>query len=150
MKPQLYSKPKQQDANTIAALEVDYLYTQSSQIRNSGEGLYTAIDIFKGEIISVFKGDILEADAAKSKADLGLDQYFINLLDGRIMDSQPVHCFAKYANDANGFSSSLFKNNANIALNENEEVCLIAKFKIKAGQEIFCSYGKRYWERHKK
>jgi uncharacterized protein len=134
--------------NSIEAPESDYLYTQISQIAASGNGLFTAIDIFKDEVITLFKGEILNAVQAKAIADKGEDQYFINLLDGSIMDSKHVDCFAKYANDASGFSTSKFKNNAYIGLDENEAVCLIAKSKIKAGSEIFCSYGKKYWERH--
>lgn len=47
------------DKNTIEASEVDYLYVQESQILNSGNGLFTAIKIYKDEIISVFKGEVL-------------------------------------------------------------------------------------------
>jgi uncharacterized protein len=134
--------------NTIEAPEADYLYTQVSQIIESGMGLFTAIDIYKDEVITLFKGEILTSEQAQLIADRGEDQYFINLLDGSIMDSKHVDCFAKYANDANGFSVSKFKNNAYIGLDENESVCLIAKSKIKAGSEIFCGYGKKYWEKH--
>ena len=38
------------DNNTIEAPEVDYLYIQQSQIENSGNGLFTAIDIYKRNI----------------------------------------------------------------------------------------------------
>ncbi len=145
MKAKLKLKALRQDVNAIDSPEFDYLYTKVSQIENAGEGLFTAIDIYKSEIIAIFKGEILDAKSALAKSQIGEDQYFIMLLDGRTMDSAHVHCFAKYANDANGFSISPFKNNAHITLNENEDVCLVAKFKIKAGSEIFCSYGKRYW-----
>ena len=57
-------------------------------------------------------------------------------------------CFAKYANDALGVSGSSHKNNAQIALDEENRVGLIATRNIKAYQEIFCSYGKRYWRKH--
>jgi hypothetical protein len=36
----------------ILAAEADYLYIQASQIANAGNGLFTAIPIFKNEIIS--------------------------------------------------------------------------------------------------
>lgn len=133
--------------NSIETPEEDYLYIDISQLPNSGQGLYTAIPIYKDEIISYFKGEILSAAEAKSRADRKIDQYFINLLDGTIMDSKNTHCFAKYANDAQGFSKSDFKNNAKIGLDDNDWVCLIATKNIKAGEEIFCGYGKKYWER---
>uniref|UniRef100_UPI0037536E55 SET domain-containing protein-lysine N-methyltransferase n=1 Tax=Flavobacterium sp. TaxID=239 RepID=UPI0037536E55 len=133
----------------INASESDYLYTNPSQITNSGTGLYTAITIYKDEIIAIYKGKILTESEAKTKADKGKDKYFINLLDGTILDSMSIKCFAKYANDATGFSKSDFKNNSKIGLDENENVCLIATRKIKQGEEVFCNYGKRYWNKHK-
>jgi hypothetical protein len=136
-----------EDDNKIEVPESDYLYTATSQIPNAGKGLITAIPIYKGEIIALFKGEILTNFQAKSRAEKGEDNYFINMLDGSIMDSADVECFAKYANDANGLVQSPYKNNSKIALDEMENVCLIATRGIKTGEEIFCSYGKRYWQR---
>lgn len=134
--------------NHINALEEEYLYIQQSQIPNSGKGLFTAIKIYKDEVITLFKGKILSDLEAETIAKSGNDQYFINLLDGSILDSNFVACFAKYANDATGFSVSTYKNNAKIALDDADNVCLIALKNIKAGEEIFCSYGKSYWKKH--
>lgn len=137
------------DNNIIDAPESDYLYTKTSQLPNAGKGLFTAITIYKNEIISLFKGEILSNAEAKYRADKKEDQYFINLLDGSIMDSKHVHCFAKYANDAKGGSNANFKNNSKITLDDNNNVCIIATRKIQAEEEIFCSYGKRYWKKYK-
>jgi len=134
--------------NTIDANEKDYLYIQKSQIENSGNGLFTAIEIYKGEIISVFKGKILTNIEAEAIVKLNNDKYFINLLDGTILDSNTMNCFAKYANDSTGFIKSKYKNNSKISLDEAENVCLIATKKIKSNEEIFCSYGKKYWKKH--
>lgn len=131
--------------NSIEAQESDYLYTKTSQIANSGNGLFTAIDIYKNEIISLFKGEIINVKEAEIRAQQNNDRYFINLLDGSIMDSMPTDCFAKYANDA---TNSNFKNNAKITLDDDNNVCLKATKKIKSGEEIFCSYGKAYWKKH--
>ena len=133
------------DANTIEAPEEDYLYIKTSQIENAGNGLFTAIDIFKNEIITLFKGEILDAKEAEKRAKQNNDRYFINLLDGSIMDSMHTDCFAKYANDA---INSGFKKNAEITLDADDNVCLKAIKKIKSGKEIFCSYGKKYWKKH--
>ena len=108
------------DGNIINASESDYLYTNPSQITNSGIGLFTAITIYKDEIISIYKGKILTESEAKVKVEKGEDKYFINLLNGAILDSMPTKCFAKYANDATGFSKSDFKNNVKIGLDEKE------------------------------
>ena len=134
--------------NTIDAKEEDYLYIQKSQIENSGNGLFTAIKIYKEEIISIFKGKIITNIEAASIVLLNNDKYFINLLDGTILDSNTVDCFAKYANDSNGFMKSKYKNNSKISLDEANNVCLIATNNIKSNEEIFCSYGKKYWKKH--
>ena len=134
----------------IDAAESDYLYIKTSQLPNSGNGLYTAIAIFKDERISIFKGKKRTDKQAAEIAAKGLNQYFIVLPDGQILDSMPTFCFAKYANDASGPAKSSFKNNAKITLDDNNQVCLIALRTIKAGDEVFCAYGKRYWNKHSK
>lgn len=136
------------DQNKIQAEESDYLYIQTSQLPNSGNGLFTAIDIYKDEIISIFKGEILSDIEADSRAKNNANQYFMNLHNGSILDCKNTDCFAKYANDASGFSKSDYKNNAKITLDDNNNVCLIAIRKIKSKDEIFCDYGKRYWKKH--
>jgi len=135
-------------ANTIEAQESDYLYIKPSQIEHAGNGLFTAIDIYKDENISLFKGEIISNKEAEKRAQLGKDRYFINLLNGKIMDSMHTDCFAKYANDTKGSAHSAFKNNAEITVDEDNNVCIQATKKIKSGEEIFCGYGKRYWKKH--
>ena len=88
----------------IEAKESDYLYLKSSKISGAGEGLYTSIPIYKNKIISLFKGEILSNKETSLRAGNKQDGYFISLLDGTIMDSNYVKCFAKYANDAEGLS----------------------------------------------
>jgi hypothetical protein len=134
--------------NTIDAKEEDYLYIQKSQIENSGNGLFTAIEVYKEEIISIFKGKTITNTEAESIVKLNEDKYFINLLDGTILDSNTVDCFAKYANDSNGFIKSKYKNNSKITLDDANNVCLVATKNIKSNEEIFCSYGIRYWKKH--
>ena len=134
------------ESYSIDAKEKDYLYTDESSIPNSGNGLYTAIPLYKNDVISKFKGEILSDAEAKKRALKNENAYFINMPDGKIMDSMHIKCFAKYANDAKGLSKTKYKNNAKILLDENDKVCLIAKRDIKAGEEIFCNYGKQYWK----
>lgn len=134
--------------NQIEALESDYLYKSQSQIPDAGDGLFTVINIYKDETIAIFKGEILSDLEAELRAKAGKDAYFINLLDGSILDSQNVECFAKYANDAEGLVPSEFKNNARITLDLNDRVCIEALRNIKANEELFCSYGKGYWKKH--
>ena len=136
--------------DNIDAKEADYLYLKSSGILGAGNGLYTSIKIYKNEVISLFKGDILSDKEAKQRANKNLDGYFISMLNGSIMDSNHVKCFAKYANDAEGMAILKFKNNSKISLNEDNNVCLVALRNIASGEEIFCGYGKKYWINFKK
>jgi uncharacterized protein len=142
-------KRSKNNVNRIDAPESDYLFVNISQLPDAGNGLYTAIDIYKDEIIAVFKGEILTDTQAKDREEKGFDRYFISLIDGTIMDSMKVKCFAKYANDANGTENSNFKNNTKIALDDDDNVCLIATRNFKKGEELFCSYGKKYWKKHR-
>jgi uncharacterized protein len=134
----------------IDAKESDYLYVKESQIPNAGKGLFTSLAIYKNEIISVFRGKILSEEEAETKAKKGQDRYFINMLDGTIMDSMNVKCFAKYANDAEGFIETGFSINSTITLDDDNHVCLVAIRDIAIDEEIFCSYGKKYWENFRK
>lgn len=136
-------------ANSIEAKESDYLFVSTSQLPNSGNGLYTSIAIYKDEVISLFNGEILTELQAKIRVNKGLDKYFISLPNGTMLDSMRVNCFAKYANDAEGFEKSLFKNSAKIALDDDGNVCIIALRNIKINEEIFCAYGKSYWKKHR-
>ena len=134
-------------SDTIDAKESDYLYLKESGIPGAGIGLFTSISIYRDEIISFFKGEILSDIEAAVRAKYNMDSYFISMPDGTIMDSNNVACFAKYANDAGGQTPIKLKNNSTIALDDQDVVCLIAKRDIKIGEEIFCSYGKDYWKK---
>jgi hypothetical protein len=136
--------------DTIDAKEADYLFVKESQLPNAGNGLFTSIDIFKDEVISIFKGHVLTEKEASKRAKNNTDGYFINMLDGTILDSMQVFCYAKYANDSQGLKKTSFSYNAEIGLDDDEQVCLIAIKRIKAGEEIFCSYGKKYWQKFRK
>ncbi len=127
---------------------MDYLYVENSLLPNAGKGLFTAIKIYKHEIISVFKGEILTKIEADIRIKNNADKYFINMIDGTILDSMHIDCFAKYANDAEAYQKNQFQNNAKITLDDENNVCIVATKNIKHFEEIFCSYGKKYWKKH--
>ena len=127
-----------------------FLRIKESQIPYSGNGLFLSVDKQKGELISLFRGEVLSYEAAEERAKKNEDGYFINLSNGTILDSMHVDCFAKYANDAHGLAKSKFKSNAEIQLSGYPDTaCLVAIRDIKAGEEIFTSYGRKYWKNFK-
>jgi SET domain-containing protein len=135
---------------SILAPEADYLFIQKSGIEYSGLGLFTAINIYKNEIIALYKGEIIDTKEAEERVLNKQNAYFMNLPNGKILDSKQSDGFAKFANDANGSLPIVYKNNAFITLNHKNEVCLVALKNIKALSEIFCSYGSAYWLNLKK
>jgi SET domain-containing protein len=136
---------KQPLTDAIEANEHEYLYCETSQIPSAGMGLFTAIPIYKNEIISYFKGELLSKAEAKVRALKGENKFFILMPNKGVLDCMFTDCFAKYANDANGLKGSNYKNNAKIVLDDQQQVCLQATRKLKPNEEIFCSYGKSYW-----
>lgn len=131
----------------IDAPESDYLYVEQSQIPEAGNGLFTAIDIYDDEMIAIFTGEILDDIEAENRARIGADRYFIVLPEQKILDSMNTDCFAKFANDAFNQPDLALKNNAKIAFDDLDNIGLIALHRIKAEEEIFCSYGKSYWKK---
>jgi SET domain-containing protein len=142
------NKPSVEDDNAIEASEADYLYIQASALSGAGQGLFTAISIYREEVICIYTGEILSEHQIALRVKKNQDKYFILMLDGSILDSMKTNCFAKYANDAQAYASSGLKNNAKITINEAGEVCLTATRNIKVGEEIYCDYGRKYWKKH--
>ncbi len=140
---------KNNNSDYINAPEADYLFTAESLLPNAGTGLFTAIDIFKDEIIAVYGGEVLLPAEAQLRIDNGQDRYFIVQSNGTILDSQHSTCFARYANDVVGTEYGKIKNNAHIILSDKGEVCIAALRRIKANEEIYCDYGTKYWAKHK-
>ena len=136
------------DPDNIPLQEEDYLYTALSGLKDAGSGLYTAIEICREEVIAIFNGERLSAEEASERASKGLDRYFLELPNGSTLDAMGTNGFAKFANDAKGSATTALRNNAKIALDDNGKVCLRAIRRIRAGEEVLCGYGKRYWKRH--
>ncbi|MEO8732952.1 MAG: SET domain-containing protein [Flavobacteriales bacterium] len=136
------------DPDGIPLKEEDYLYTGLSGLPDAGQGLYTAIPLYKDEVIAIFHGERLSATEAGDRAAQGLDRYFMELPDRTTLDAMGVKGFAKFANDAKVSAGTALRNNAVITLDDSDRVCLRATRRIRVGEEILCGYGKRYWKRH--
>ena len=120
---------------------IHILTVKSSQIENAGDGLFTEVPIKKGFIIAEFTGKVLTVEELEELTEEE-QRYLIDI--GNDLTLFCKDCFAANANDAN-FGNSGFKTNSKIEMWKNK-VYLVATKNIKAGAEIFCSYGKEYWK----
>ena len=139
------------DLELVDEDESGFLYLDDSNITGAGTGLFTAIDIEDGELISKYIGEVISDKEAERRIKNGEDQYFMNdPVTGKIFDCKRKEGFAKYSNDA---YRTKFRNNAKIALVKKRGkygIYLQAIRNIKAGSEILTSYGSAYWKKHGK
>ena len=127
----------------------EFLYAKRSTLPNSGKGLFTKIDIPKGANITEYWGTV--SSWGNADHDEGLNGYIYFINNRRVIDAKPhPDALARYANDAQGFSTMKgFSNNA-VYAEIGKRVFIQATHFIPAGSEIFVRYGKEYWEVTKK
>lgn len=121
-----------------------FLIVKDSQIPNAGKGLYTTVDIKKGERIIEYKGKVT---SWKDADHMGGDNPFIFYVnDDHVIDgSKNKKSYAKYANDARGLTRIKgLKNNSEFE-EDDVRVYIIATKNIAAGEEVFVDYGPDYW-----
>lgn len=127
----------------MALLEKD-LEVKPSTLPGAGKGLFAKTIIAKGARMVEYKGTVTTWEEAKQDATNGYI-YFIKpnyVIDGR---NHPKS-LARYANDAAGLARAKGKGNNARFEADGLRVFLVATKNIEAGEEIFVSYGKRYWD----
>ena len=124
------------------------LEIRPSNIPNSGNGLF-ATKFFEDEsIIDEFTGEIITAEESMAdhfndKSDRG--RYLISLSNGKVLDVYHSKCFARVANDAEGFQKSEWENNSELMEDDYGRMYLVATRDIYPGEEVFTAYGEDYW-----
>jgi SET domain-containing protein len=123
------------------------LKVKRSQLPNAGKGLYTTAPIKKGEKIIEYKGQIITWKEYKKRVERDEDGYLLFVNNKRCIDAFPTpQHIARYANDAAGLSRVKgLRNNCYYDI-ENGKGYIVSKRPIKAGEEIFVSYTKEYWD----
>ena len=127
------------------------LYVKKSQLPKAGKGLFVAKDIKKGEIITPYEGEKLtwkqcqQRNANKKGKEKGAYYFYIN--DKNCVDAEYcLWALGRYANDAAGpVRVTGLRNNAQYEVIKGKPY-IVATRNIKAGSEIFVSYGKDYWK----
>jgi len=130
-------------------METASLVVKQSTIPNAGNGLFAKRDFRKGELIGYIKGVPISDEEADeiANSDDPRKFYFLDLFNGKTLDTYGSKSLCIYANDAEGFTKvSGFKNNGCIGVTKNHTKGYITAISdIKAGDEIFLDYGEDYW-----
>lgn len=120
------------------------LFVKVSTLPNAGLGLFTKIDLNKGDIVTEYKGRRRTWAQVEDDADNG---YIYHIDDDNVIDAlKNLNSFGRYANDATGLQRIAgLRNNAEY-FEEDNRVFIRAKQNIPAGKEVLVSYGKLYWK----
>jgi hypothetical protein len=147
-----YATPKAKETTEFG------LRIKKSTIRNAGRGLFATKDFKKGDKIMKLKFQRLTKKQIDDRYDyylcdnngkctegLGSYSFTINARKGTYGDSACVRNAPSYANDK--------KNHANVKFAPDKgsrktkvDVWFVTTKNIKAGQELFHSYGQLYWQ----
>jgi SET domain-containing protein len=123
------------------------LYLRPSHIPNAGLGLYTDSPIAKGEDVIEYTGEILTWKECEKRDGEGKGGYFFYISSRHCIDARPDVCaMGRYANDAMGLVRVPGLRNNCDYINRKRRIYIVARRNIKAGEEIFVSYGKDYWK----
>lgn len=123
------------------------LLVKTSKLPNAGKGLFTDKPIKKDSKIIEYKGEIIDWKEYEKRVLEDKDGYLFYINKKRCIDafSTPKHK-ARYANDAEGIGRVKgLKNNAEYEI-IGDQCFIVAERDIKAGEEIFVSYSKEYWD----
>lgn len=125
-------------------LPAKHLKVKTSTIPRSGKGLFVAVDVPRGAVITEYIGRRATWADVENDAD---NPYIYYIDDANVIDaSSDLGSFGRYANDAAGLTRVPgLKNNAEYEEVDNR-VFIKAKAHITAGSEIFVAYGKDYWQ----
>ena len=104
--------------------------------KGAGLGLYTQVDIPKGEfIIEYFGRELSDAEQYTSKSKYLFEINSKKTIDGTIRENT-----ARYINHS-------CKPNCEVEIKKGR-VLIFSKRKIKAGEELGYDYGKEFWDEH--
>ncbi len=123
------------------------LNVKKSQIQNAGKGLFTTSKILKGSKVIEYKGEIIDWKEYEKRVANDEDGYLFFINKKNCIDAYhtPQHK-ARYANDAEGLSVVKgLKNNCKYEV-FNNKCFIVAEKNINAGEEIFVTYTKEYWD----
>jgi SET domain-containing protein len=126
-----------------------FLFVKESTLPNCGKGLFTKVDIKKNMLIVEYQGEkITWAEGLKRNENHAFQSpYLFYISPKNCIDAEyTLDALARYANDAKGHTKVKgLNNNAEYAVIKRVPFIMATK-NIKAGEEIFVSYGEDYWK----
>lgn len=123
------------------------MIVKTSQLPKAGKGLFTDKPVKKGEKIIEYKGEIIDWKEYEKRVKEDKDGYLFFINKKRCIDAYPTPNYkARYANDAEGLSRVKgLRNNSSYEV-FGDKCFIVAERDIAAGEEIFVSYSKEYWD----
>jgi len=127
------------------ALLEKFLFVADSTLPDAGQGLFTRVQIKKGQRLAEYKGKI--RPWREVKGEDGYNEYLLKINRSQAIDAKKhLHVVARYANDARGLVRVKgLMNNAEYVI-EGKRCFLEATRSIPAGSEVFVYYGKEFWQ----
>lgn len=123
------------------------LIVKTSQLPRAGKGLFTTKPIKKDAKVIEYRGEIIDWKEYERRVERDEDGYLFFISKSRCVDAYNTPQYkARYANDAEGLSQ--VKGHVNNCVYEvfGDKCYIVASRDIKAGEEIFVSYTKEYWD----
>ena len=123
------------------------LIVKTSSLKNAGKGLFTTKSIKKGTKVIEYRGEIIDWKEYSKRVKEDKDGYLFFINKDRCIDAYSTPGYkARYANDAAGISRTKgLRNNCCYHVEDNK-CYILAEKDINAGEEIFVSYTKEYWD----
>ncbi len=123
------------------------LKIKDSILPKAGKGLFTDKPIKKNSKIIEYKGEIIDWKEYEKRVLDHKDGYLLYINKKRCIDAFATPKYkARYANDAEGLSRLKgLKNNASYEIH-GKQAYIVAERDINAGEEVFVSYSKEYWD----
>lgn len=123
------------------------LLVKRSKLPKAGKGLFTKRDIKKGERFVEYLGEIVTEAELDRRAEKDIYGYAFYISKKKCIDAfYTPNELARYANDAKGLNKVKGLNNNCSYLVYKNSGWIEAEKNIKAGEEIFVSYGAEYWK----
>lgn len=123
------------------------LIVKTSQLENAGKGLFTTKAIKKDTKIIEYKGEIIDWKEYTRRVKVHKDGYLFFISNKLCIDAYSTKQYkARYANDAAGLTRVKGLKNNSVYDVEGNKCYIKATRDIKAGEEIFVSYTKEYWD----